>query len=861
MTRWRNVPRPVKGARWLDAYRPSRFLPRVLRADQARSYLFAIIALSTFLSILVAAIVVWRMPYDGGFTTDRANRVSQVDPQGAAYRAGFRDGDVLVAIDGVPLERISWVYRGKEPGDRVTYLLERDGDQFTTSVVLAHLPWEARLVQMAQLLVSLGFWAVSVYIWMRRPSSDRLTGQFFLLSQLGAGTLALDFLAYARWTSMFLITDLAVLVLPPFIVSFHSQFPQPISGRARRILTRLAFGCGAFFVSWTLYDAWVDGVVRRNPAMTVPRHTYLVVLLLTTILLIVRPDRLFSRLLGRRREAVPERVRRVRRTLVAGLVGSLLPFTLLSLLPEVVTGSPIVHYTITVPSFLLLPLSYGYALRTGELGRFERALNRSVVSFTAAAFLLAGFIAAWSLIDRVVLGSRGHDWQAIALATLGTALLFEPLRGRVGRYVDNVILGGWYDYESVVAPLSAQLKQVRDLEGLASSLFNAAGKMRFRGAVLFWPRGEELTPQKCYKYCEPLQTGWSLLVGGVMYEELVRGAKVRLREDIERELDPSGGWSALRHAEKRLLREDKLSIWIPLVSEGELRGVLILGKREEEHALEPRDLDILETVAGQATTAAENVALVQRLRERVVEVEEANEELALAKQLLLRAAEDEQTRISHWLHDEPVQDLSGARITLTNLLYAPEGRLDQPRLEGIEQVRATLKATISKLRDLSLYLGSSDLLEGGLASAIETDVRIFFGKDQGPQIHLELAPDGQRLPMEHRRRLFGVYREAVRNAQRHARASRVTVSLDIHEACAVLSVRDDGCGFRVPAKWGGYVRQRHLGMAQMEERVVAIGGRFHVSSLPGEGTTVRAEVPVSQERTRPKARTGMQKGD
>ncbi|MDP9350029.1 MAG: PDZ domain-containing protein [Chloroflexota bacterium] len=852
----------MNDVRRLDPSRLLRFLPRVHRVEQARSYLFALIALSTFLSIFVAAVVVGQMPYDGGFTTDRANRVSQVNPEGAAYRAGFRDGDVLVAIDGVPLEKISWVYRGKAPGDRVAYLIERGGERFTTSVVLTALPWETRVVQMAQLLVSLGFWAVSVYIWMRRPSSDRLTSQFFLLSQLGAGTLALDFLAYARWTSMFLVTDLAVLILPPFIVSFHSQFPQPISARVRSILTRLAFGFGAFFVAWTLYDAWADGAVRRNPAMTIPRHTYLVVLLLTTIFLIVRPDRLCLRLLGRRGEAVPEseRVRRVRRTLITGLAGSLLPFTILSLLPEVVTGAPIVHYTITVPSFLLLPLSYGYALRSGELGRFERALNRSVVSFTAAAFLLAGFIVAWSVIDRIVLGSRGNDWQAIAVATLGTAVLFEPVRARVGKYVDNVILGGWYDYESVVGQLSAQLRHVRDLQGFAGPLFNAASKMRFRSAVLFWPRGEELTPQKSYKYCEPPPTDWSLPIGGVLHEELVRGAKVRLREDIERDLNPAGGWSGLRHAEKRLLREDELAVWVPLVSAGELRGVLILGKREEEHALEPRDLLILETVAGQATTAAENVALVQRLRERVMEVEEANEELALAKQLILRAAEDEQTRLSHWLHDEPVQDLSGARIALTNLLYAPEGQLDQPTLEGIEQVRATLKETVSKLRDLSLYLGTSDLLESGLASAIETDVNIFFGKDQGPDVHLELLPDGQRLSVEHRRRLFGVYREAVRNAQRHACASRVTVSLQIHGECAVLSVCDDGRGFRVPAKWGGYVRQRHLGMAQMEERVVAIGGRFHVSSLPGEGTTVRAEVPISQDWAQTEAPTGKQEG-
>ncbi len=68
----------MNGAPRLDPYRPLRFLPRGRRAEQVRSYLFALIALSTFLSIFVAAVVVWQMPYDGG--ADRQEgRIAQIE--------------------------------------------------------------------------------------------------------------------------------------------------------------------------------------------------------------------------------------------------------------------------------------------------------------------------------------------------------------------------------------------------------------------------------------------------------------------------------------------------------------------------------------------------------------------------------------------------------------------------------------------------------------------------------------------------------------------------------------------------------------------------------------------------------------
>ena len=88
--------------------------------------------------------------------------------------------------------------------------------------------------------------------------------------------------------------------------------------------------------------------------------------------------------------------------------------------------------------------------------------------------------------------------------------------------------------------------------------------------------------------------------------------------------------------------------------------------------------------------------------------------------------------------------------------------------------------------------------------------------------------------------LFRVLQEALTNAAKHARPTRVEVVLEpLGERGARLVVRDNGRGFAVPEAQG----LGGFGLTQMRERVEARGGRFWVVSAPGRGTEVGAEVP------------------
>ena len=89
--------------------------------------------------------------------------------------------------------------------------------------------------------------------------------------------------------------------------------------------------------------------------------------------------------------------------------------------------------------------------------------------------------------------------------------------------------------------------------------------------------------------------------------------------------------------------------------------------------------------------------------------------------------------------------------------------------------------------------------------------------------------------------------QAVHNTLQHASASRITVSVRTDANRHLLSVRDDGRGFDVAEALHRAASGRHLGLLGMRERVEALGGRLEIESAPGQGTEIRASVPLGEE--------------
>jgi signal transduction histidine kinase len=101
---------------------------------------------------------------------------------------------------------------------------------------------------------------------------------------------------------------------------------------------------------------------------------------------------------------------------------------------------------------------------------------------------------------------------------------------------------------------------------------------------------------------------------------------------------------------------------------------------------------------------------------------------------------------------------------------------------------------------------------------------------------------GYEPPPNLRTILYRVAQEAISNARRHGRPSRIDVELWNNDGGWSVRVRDDGVGFDARALPTG--RPGHLGLIGMRERVETSGGRVEIESAPGQGTTVEFWLPA-----------------
>ena len=104
----------------------------------------------------------------------------------------------------------------------------------------------------------------------------------------------------------------------------------------------------------------------------------------------------------------------------------------------------------------------------------------------------------------------------------------------------------------------------------------------------------------------------------------------------------------------------------------------------------------------------------------------------------------------------------------------------------------------------------------------------------------------ERLDTVTRTVLYRVAQEALTNAGRHARASRVDVSIQKLPRAVGLTIQDNGKSFQVERVLHAK-RNKRLGLLGMRERVEMVGGSLRVESTPGQGTTIRAEIPFTHD--------------
>jgi signal transduction histidine kinase len=239
--------------------------------------------------------------------------------------------------------------------------------------------------------------------------------------------------------------------------------------------------------------------------------------------------------------------------------------------------------------------------------------------------------------------------------------------------------------------------------------------------------------------------------------------------------------------------------------------------------------------------AALSVTWIMRL-ERQAErerrrAEQAERELRLLSQQLVRAQEEERRSLSRELHDQVGQQLTALRVEIANLARIPQS--DRALFESqVREAKALAQQTMKTVRDLAMGLRPSMLDDLGLGPAIEWQAREFSRRSGVPStVELEGEINGD-LSESERTSLFRIVQEALTNITKHAKATEVRIRLTANHEGILLLVTDNGRG--VPTADSP---RRGLGLLGMEERAKELGGSFSLSSSPGEGTTIEVWLP------------------
>lgn len=259
---------------------------------------------------------------------------------------------------------------------------------------------------------------------------------------------------------------------------------------------------------------------------------------------------------------------------------------------------------------------------------------------------------------------------------------------------------------------------------------------------------------------------------------------------------------------------------VPVIIDGDAYGNLYLTDKQGGD-FDQADQDAVELLAYWASIAIANARSVRKDRLRAV----------------IDAAESERHRWALELHDETLQGLGALR-----LLLAAAQRSEDPKdmSAAIDDALDQLSLEITGLRSLITELRPAALDSLGLEAALETLARRAAGTGDY-DIELGLDFNGYTHPGNATEQEITAYRlvqEALSNAAKHSRADHLMLSVSRDDGAILIDIADDGVGFDQALPRGGF------GLTGMRERVALVGGTLTIDSKPGDGTRIRARLPL-----------------
>jgi two-component system, NtrC family, sensor kinase len=576
-----------------------------------------------FAALLTAALVVFavlnfeqhrrfQLPDDGVSWTDSAQGVRAwiVQPGSPAERAGIREGDLLLSIDGTPEHKSAEVVRqiyASGVWTRLTYQLQRNGEPFEVAVILA--PQETSSpVRDCLAVVGLLYFFIGAFILLRRWTAPKsLHFYFFCLASFVLYSFSYTGKLNAFDWTIYWVNVAAWILQPALFLHFCLSFPERPSWLERR-----KFGLGLIYLPGALLGAIHVLVATR--ILVLPMS------LLTARWLIDRVEMVYltlyfvlgtAALWSSYKRAQTPLLKQQLKWVARGAAVAIVPFGLVYAIPYFLGFVPAPWMAYSALSLVFLPLTFGYAIVRYRLMDVDIIFRRGL-AYTAATAAIVGLYFALIALFADVFRHEIPDLSrgAWIVAIVVTALLFQPMANWIQARLDHFFNPERYDYRRTLLAfardltselhvgrlldsVTERLSETLSVERVAVFLTSESGGLRLvKARGLIRPRSMDLS------FLSPERA--ALDKGYLFFDSLhwVPGVSPEARATL-RELD--------------------LHYYLPFQVKGHMLGYLALGKTRQGDFLSSEDVDLLKTVTGYFSIALENAHLYESLEQRALQ--------------------------------------------------------------------------------------------------------------------------------------------------------------------------------------------------------------------------------------------------
>ncbi|MBI5020723.1 MAG: SpoIIE family protein phosphatase [Ignavibacteriales bacterium] len=545
--------------------------------------------------------------------------ISDVIPDGVADKAGIKNGDILLKVNGLDFQNANRAQRIIDSIriiGKVVYTIERDNKQFETEIEIVR---NFDVFFLSLFSLGLGFLIVGFIVVMTKPQGEtqQLFGGFSLWTMLFFGLFItrLDPQHFAQWQILTARIGLfaALIFAPPVFIRFFLYFPVRKKAFDNRWITVSLYSVSVINMLTILFRQQLVlppfvGVI--NPLILIGSFTTGLGIFIHAYFSSVEQSR--------------------KKQLKPILIGSALGLIAFSYIFAILLIKPFLFlqliFLLPIALVIGMPLAFGYSIFRYRLMDIDLIIKRSLIYGVITATLAAIYLMIVFGIGNLLSYFLGMENNQVmnAVAFISIALVFDPIKRKTQDWIDRSFYQERYNYQKALLEFSQELPRLMNLEQILDSMANRiSGTMHVEKIAIILC--DEI--EGCYSLTKNIPKHYSDFVqqtnGLIALLQTTKKPLSLALLDVEPDSIP------IIQEDREKIIKSGIVLSVPMFIQDRMVGTINVGPKMSGKIYSQEDIDLLSTVASQAAIAIENA----RLHKSEIEKQKMEEQLEIARKI------------------------------------------------------------------------------------------------------------------------------------------------------------------------------------------------------------------------------------